>query len=928
MLDFVIYEKINCDFSNKKVTFMKKIILRILTVFILFNTFSCSNFKTDFTRGPSSKEEAILPEKMTDVEIAKLLLAIHKEIPELFADSARYDIDLFEILNDQANLQSNLIKMPHYLNLLNARRYAEIKGEISDESNGVVKTTQLKGETFNAWKDNLQTLANSLVKNKVDPISELKTMIGKIEKYSSNGFLNGLILNLPKELQDEARALHRSGDLSKLELFLNKNLASELKNFKSNPPVQNFAKEFLISKWKSLVLDEKRANSLMDLVIFMSNRNMDIHKFVHMISALDRQDFQSLTDPDFQEAALKKLSADANFKMPNFYKQFLKTQLSQVEVLETKIAEGYKLTIKEQNPLLSIFRGCTGGDCSSQRSFPYPNNPEERTFFVYGKGNKVKGYVNAIEIVGDDGKKHLYVNTISGSHINSLDTELIFRMLDLEKEKLGVSKIILPAEEVLDSLINFPPILQVFKKYVTGSKKVNINYQHQEIRTAIEKFVSDFNDGDYDHMLNNKTGTILSSEAHKFSEVKTEYNRVFSADLFHPNEKVDIMALLECVIALKSSERDHTSERIIHSLLSSDDSKIFYQFIELIWNDKQHLSSEIDKFLADFVHHFNLNQTVSDKIKVVFLSNAYLMASDAKSQHFYKANHEMMMADFKLNAAPRVLDRSEDVYDYWFEDIVKDPHFEEYRQAYLAELLKEDFTAEELDDDFVRYNIVLSTKLPKDFEMPYQTLVLVANKFYKNKEFLNLALDEAIKHHDKDFIYSITRFPFDRVYNADSKPFLKKLIKAGIDTGNAEFTYSVASILGKSYAAEWDDLFELVIDAAIKFKRNDALNSMLDYCLRSKTGIKFHRLGFKILKYAVEYKQKEILREFSMHAGVSRDYNKMPEWKDLYNISYTHRTDDDWNKMELMLKDYEQKWHGYKLLDSKNTCKQLMAPFI
>ena len=54
----------------------------------------------------------------------------------------------------------------------------------------------------------------------------------------------------------------------------------------------------------------------------------------------------------------------------------------------------------------------------------------------------------------------------------------------------------------------------------------------------------------------------------------------------------------------------------------------------------------------------------------------------------------------------------------------------------------------------------------------------------------------------------------------------------------------------------------------------------------------------------------------------------MPEWKDLYNISYTHRTDDDWNKMELMLKDYEQKWHGYKLLDSKNTCKQLMAPFI
>jgi hypothetical protein len=190
------------------------------------------------------------------------------------------------------------------------------------------------------------------------------------------------------------------------------------------------------------------------------------------------------------------------------------------------------VTLKEVTPREAIFRGCTGGDCSSQYSFPYPNDPHERVFFIYGGGKDVdkekgkeeekeeapeeeshlKGYVSATE-VNYKGKKALYVITIAGNRVSAGDTKLILMALEKAKEQLGFYQILLPAQDKINGLINFPAPRGVYEQYVKGHSPLPMEYQDQLIRRAIETFDSKNNSGAYDHMESNAVGIELKVDS-------------------------------------------------------------------------------------------------------------------------------------------------------------------------------------------------------------------------------------------------------------------------------------------------------------------------------------------------------------------------------------------------------------------------------
>jgi hypothetical protein len=213
---------------------------------------------------------------------------------------------------------------------------------------------------------------------------------------------------------------------------------------------------------------------------------------------------------------------------------------------QTKVTSSIELV--QVPPQIGIFRGCIGGDCSSQFSFPYPNDPHEKVFYI--KTKTLKGYVSTTEVmVGAE--KALYVITISGANVSAEDVELIFRGFEKAKEALGVKHIILPTLNNLAGLINFPNIRAVYENHIKKSNhSIEIVYQDKEIRDAIEKYKpwSGYNAGAYDHSDRNKNGVVLLI---KNNPVKVEIaERLLPQDKSFSNED-----LFEFIRELRSSGR-------------------------------------------------------------------------------------------------------------------------------------------------------------------------------------------------------------------------------------------------------------------------------------------------------------------------------------------------------------------------------------
>lgn len=681
-----------------------------LIVYILVSSLllsSCAltpNFPVDTVlRSPSNATEAImLPPVTDDVDKLKILMAISEEIPEIFSDAARFDIDLFEILDDQEKLQKLLSENSDFQRLWNSKKYADFTFKVKSKHNDQVESKQITETAILNWKEQIKLFLKN--NPRIDLEDEISERLNKSGKMTSAGIINGLILNLPKESQGKAREFQKHKDDEGLISHLKNHLSDSLPNFKAEGIPSNPKRDDLLKMYRDLIISENSLGPLIDVYSFTTLKNQSVADFYRRIDSLTRQDLENLNDPDYQNKVFEKLLKQNNAKTPPAYLKYLKNYTSQTEVLSSSVKIEYIVSIKEQNPNVAIFRGCTGGDCSSQYSFPYPNDPNERVFFIYDEKNHLKGYVTGTMADIGNNEKAFYVITISGNRVNSVDTEVILQGLYQEKEALGVKHIVLPNSENIAGLLNFGAIKSVFDKAVSNKPTISLNYQDTEIRTQIEEFKSENNTGKYDHMKSNSKVVIY--EPAKSEELSLQIDKKINALEFkkiRTQNKFDSTALLEFMLAMGSSNRQGLMDKIIENGFNSEDKQEAARKLNKIIFKDSLSTNQLNDEINSIAKTLEIDSKRLEEKKTQWFLNAYLNAPDAQSPENLSLNLDRLMWDLRNNNPPLA---KKELIEKFQRNLYQHKDYQKILDALERKILVNDTFLNELGWNDIRFSLL------------------------------------------------------------------------------------------------------------------------------------------------------------------------------------------------------------------------------
>ncbi len=566
--------------------------------------------------GPGS-DSIQLPSLKTDGEKLAFLIEIKHKIPKLFSDAAMYDIDLFSLLDDEAQLLKRLKSNPKYLHEFENKSYDEIT--ITPPPGGLeVGTRKIKREAIQQWKSQLnQTFQKLKAELSVERgvsspqkvvNSQINEIIRSLEASGDFSNLSGkkfgrLLAEFGKEKQNQALFNEKIGKAKDLDLKGRLTLALDLYDqFPVKPhavtkehlkhAIQFFsAVEKLISlsalqvvlhrpgqagnadgtPWESWKAAEDSLSQLngQDLEFFLDKQDalapLVRSSISHQVPAMSAQPSLSAL------SALEPQLIEAIFKGIEFYAQ-------QTEGEIERATEKIRLT--QVPPAVGIFRGCTGGDCSSQYSFPYPNDPHERVFFIYDSEDQLKGYVSSTEVMAQ-GEPSLYIVTISGNRVNAADTELVLRALVRAKDQLGVKNILLPEPSKVVGLINFSEILGIYETYTRQKPLIPIQYQDPTLRKIIEGYKSQFNNGHYDYMGNNQHGVVLKFSNQELRQLSVQHERLSDTRILSKSlNELQNSDIIEFLLDLNKSGRSEIVRKVVQ--IQEVRSKInLKHFIEL-----------------------------------------------------------------------------------------------------------------------------------------------------------------------------------------------------------------------------------------------------------------------------------------------------------------------------------------------------------
>ena len=627
---------------------------------------------------------AILPPLTTDQQKLEFLLAIRKQVPRLFRDAAQYDINLFELLGDQEKLVEALKKAdPGYTQAFENRPYLTLT--ITPPAAGIeVGSVVIKPEAIEAWKKEvLEKLHTYRQKNKDGGPAELISKINTLhqELVSDDG---AHVFSAV----DQIGALPKGDQLTKIRNELNPLLAGK-KDRKSRIEVlinhYDRFKDLIERPGTNLnhdqlkrgiqIIDQKEElGDLLNLWV-LAHRNLpnETHKnwesFEGSIKTLSTEDLIHFIDKaDALDPRVRK-TLNAETKISNEISNALFKRLDYFASQRSKTTEKVTQAVRLQEvpPALGIFRGCVGGDCSSRYSFPYPNDPHERVFFIEDPKNagRLKGYV-AATVVTQDGKQALYVNTISGANVTAGNTELILRAFEKDKETLGVNRIFLPTPSNLAGLINYPQIAEIYKDH-SSKQSEPISYQGPAVRNKIQAYRSlyGYNSGPYDHMESNRDATGIYFKSKKdldTIQVVTQSN----PGLQPPQPaalKNQTEPLLAFVIDLKNSGRSELLDRTlkipeVNTHLTSKGLSHFLEALESCQRDGIQLTqSEHETYLKDILTKKIGIQNPNFLTKPVnFLYPGNVSCSDAFAPNNIEKTAEDLVHDANSNSfVPRTV---------------------------------------------------------------------------------------------------------------------------------------------------------------------------------------------------------------------------------------------------------------------------------
>ena len=791
----------------------------------------------------SADDPILLPPVKNDEDKLKVLMSIHEQIPELFSDAARYDINLFQILDEQEELQELLRKNPKYMKLWNERKFLDLSFEIKDDNAKAIETKQVKASAVDLWKQNLKEVLGKYQEKKLE--LEILERLNNAKNYSSGGFLNGLVLNLPKDLQLKFREMQKVGTQTQDELiqYLRQNLPDFLPQFKAQGIEANPKRDDLIKKLLEIRKIENELGPLMDAYILMSGQNVDARELLNNIDNLTRQDLVNLSDPDYQKPAFLKLTKNKDTRIPNAYLKYLQNFLSQTETIKSEMASGYQVRIKEQNPHVAIFRGCTGGDCSSQYSFPYPNDPNERVFFIYDKENRLKGYVSATVVEDAKKNKRLYVITIAGNRVNAQDTELILQGLDAKKESLGVSKIILPEKKNLDNLLNFAPIKDVFHQAVGSRPPEDIYYQDKKIRLQIQAYESVNNAGEYDHIANNTKGVeyVPLNKINirtQMTQVPPQMRSLVIKNSFEPT------AVIEFCLALDGSHREDFIDDTLDIAMSNPQKKKAAKRLMKIVTKKPVMTT--DRLINEIEQLVAILEISPDRFsekKEQWLINNLLNASDGLKEKNLSKNLDLIAWDFKNNNPPLI---EGEIFKKYEKVFVNHKSYLKLQNTFLKKLKDDPFFVEELERNDPRMRLAFSTDVADDQLPSGKTIVLL-------QEYIATLSDYGQKLVVENIYYAGTRSAVDSLVKKlnikNQENLYKNFIEKGIELKQSEpYLSYIVDALSQPHTKDMIDVYKSLIEAMVKLKDWDVIKSFVEEVLsqpHTKDMLDVYKLFFK-----------------------------------------------------------------------------------
>jgi hypothetical protein len=450
------------------------------------------------------------PDLSTDEKRLDWLLTMRGSVPQLFGQASKYDIDLMEMLADQERLQELLKNDPEYLKAFQERHPHWLKITLALKKQEMLTKTHLNPDALPKWKENLTNTFNSLPKDKTTSASlldEILSLSQWIKERNSVGLETGLVQSLGAE---DRKAFFAANPENRLQILKNKLPNQIHSNFKATAYglKESPNKSDALALLEKLRSSESRLSDLTQLHLILQNAEGKIQgDHLARLNALKLKDLDFFTDSHHLSAKIKHLGKDFNKShVPN-----VQPFVIQSKVLEERLSSG--MTLLEVHPSMGIFRGCAGGDCATQLTFPYPNSPDEKVFFVYDLQDQLKGYITG-NLVESNGKKSFQVSTISGPRISSNDAEMILEGLERIKKELNAEQLLLPPKEKLDELLNYDPVKSVYAEKVKDRPYVEVKYLDSKFRQKIETFRSDFNIGLYDKMAHNSKAIVYAkSEA-------------------------------------------------------------------------------------------------------------------------------------------------------------------------------------------------------------------------------------------------------------------------------------------------------------------------------------------------------------------------------------------------------------------------------
>ncbi len=390
-----------------------------------------------------------------------------------------------------------------------------------------VVTQKLDPKSIDSWKDDLRESLNDLPQGMSLEVFR-KKLIAERNQKNPVAIMAALMADVPKEDRERLKNLKFEERLEELKRILPKNMSASFRA-KSFGLQEGVSAEEAIEFYREAVirrpiLDQKLSRNILTSYFFKGNGEHDLTGMPLTKSdmKLGETVFNELSETEFGlvldkaeglttvGAVLKLKKAEKSDLLLNAH-EYTRSFRKLINVEET--LDG-KITLKEVPPSQGIFRSCVGDDCATRYSFPFPNDPHEKIFFILDADGHAKGYLSGTRVIAN-GKPYFYAITIAGPKLDSSEVFLAVRGIQAAAAELKVEGVIVPERHRIVSLMNHAaPQEFMTRLHEEGGKRVKIQYRDPEIRSVIEGAESDYNSSaltDYDHMDKNNRGLLLPS---------------------------------------------------------------------------------------------------------------------------------------------------------------------------------------------------------------------------------------------------------------------------------------------------------------------------------------------------------------------------------------------------------------------------------